>query len=95
LECEKELIQGIEDEKFVIKTIIDKSNNRLFQLTTESLIFLRETSKKFQIGIIYGEKDVNKILLEVYDDYVTLRRYLIEHGILDRSRDGREYWLKR
>jgi hypothetical protein len=30
----------------------------------------------------------------VYDDYVTVRRYLIEYGFLDRKDDGSQYWLK-
>ena len=53
-----------------------------------------EISKRFQIGKIYGEKEVNQILKMVYEDYVTLRRYLIEYGFLDRKPDGSQYWLK-
>lgn len=55
---------------------------------------LREVAGLFQSGRRYGEKEVNGILQEVYDDYVTLRRYLIEHGFLDRKPDGSQYWLK-
>ena len=34
--------------------------------------------------------------LDVYkrQDYVTLRRYLIEYGYLERTRDGSAYWKK-
>ncbi len=41
----------------------------------------------------YNEAEVNDILREVYDDYVTLRRYLIIYGFLDRTLDGSSYWL--
>ncbi len=58
------------------------------------LVVLREIAKRFQIGKIYDEKQVDQILKNVYDDYVTLRRYLIEYGFLDRKPDGSQYWLK-
>jgi hypothetical protein len=58
------------------------------------LIVLQEISKRFQIEQIYTEKEVNKILEAVYNDYVTLRRYLIEYDFLDRKADGSEYWVK-
>lgn len=58
------------------------------------LVVLREISKRFVQGVDYDEKQVNELLLEVYDDYVTVRRYLIEYGFLDREADGSRYWLK-
>ena len=33
----------------------------------------------------YGEREVNAVLEEVHDDYVTLRRYLVDEGVLERS----------
>jgi Uncharacterized protein conserved in bacteria (DUF2087) len=36
-------------------------------------------------GWEYAEADVNDRLLELYDDYVTLRRYLVDAGLLTRS----------
>ncbi|MBZ5798256.1 DUF2087 domain-containing protein [Burkholderia contaminans] len=35
---------------------------------------LREIVGRFVKGQIYHEKDINAILQEVYDDYVTVRR---------------------
>ncbi len=58
------------------------------------LVVLREIVKRFQPNHIYNEPEVNQILKTVYDDYVTLRRYLIEYGFLDRKPDGSEYWLR-
>lgn len=59
------------------------------------LVVLREIAKRFQDGRIYNEKEVNGILKAVFEDYVTLRRYLIEYGFLDRKSDGSQYWLKK
>ncbi|NDI33452.1 DUF2087 domain-containing protein [Chengkuizengella sediminis] len=58
------------------------------------LVVLREITKKIESKRIYTEKELNQILATVYDDYVILRRYLIEYGFLDRKSDGSEYWLK-
>lgn len=56
---------------------------------------LRHIASYFQSGMIYKEKDVNDQLSRFWaDDYVTLRRYLIEYGYLDRKDDGSEYWVK-
>ena len=31
----------------------------------------------------------------MYEDYVHIRRYLIEYGFLDRKADGSAYWVKK
>jgi len=55
---------------------------------------LRHISLSFKHGLKYTEKEVNALLKTFWeDDYVTLRRYLIEYGFLDRKEDGSEYWL--
>jgi len=60
----------------------------------QKIVVLREICKRFEIDTNYTEKEVNQILKAVYDDYVTLRRYLIEYGFLDRKSDGSQYWRK-
>jgi predicted nucleic acid-binding Zn ribbon protein len=56
---------------------------------------VQHISAKFEPGRQYTEKEVNEILKQVYEtDYVVLRRYLIEYGFLDRTRDCRTYWVK-
>lgn len=44
----------------------------------------------FEPGMKYPELEVNAILRSFYDDYVTLRRYLIDAGLMARE-DG-VYW---
>ncbi|HEX3048666.1 MAG TPA: DUF2087 domain-containing protein [Bacillota bacterium] len=59
------------------------------------LVVLRVIATRFQAGQIYEEKEVNEILKTVYEaDYVTLRRYLIEYGFMERKSDCSQYWLK-
>lgn len=61
----------------------------------QKLVVLREITKNLIDDQIYDEKEINKILKAVYADFVTLRRYLIEYGFLDRKADGSQYWLKK
>ena len=58
------------------------------------VIVLRQIFQRFEVGREYTEKEVNVLLKAVYPDYVILRRYLIEYGFLDRTRDGSRYWAK-
>lgn len=60
----------------------------------KKVVILRTIAKEFEEGIRYSEVQVNEILKEIYPDYVTLRRYLIEYGYLERTRDGSAYWKK-
>jgi len=57
------------------------------------LVVLRHLAGKFQADTVYHEKQINEIIKDFYSDYVTLRRYLIEYGFLERNRDGSEYRL--
>ncbi len=69
-----------------LKTFSMKEKNKL--------VVLHVIAKRFQAGRTYDEKEINQILKGVYSDFVTLRRYLIEYGFLDRELDGSRYWLK-
>lgn len=55
---------------------------------------LRHILKNFTPNKSYTEKEVNAILKPIYEDYVLLRRLLIDYGFMDRARDGSSYWVK-
>lgn len=57
------------------------------------IAILRHIAKRFEVGVNYTEKEVNQILKAVYEDYVLIRRYLIEYGFLDREKDCSKYWV--
>jgi len=50
---------------------------------------------KFRQEGIYSEQEINTILNRhhSFNDPATLRRLLIGSGYMDRSIDGRQYWL--
>jgi hypothetical protein len=56
------------------------------------LVILRRLAELFQTGRRYREPEVNELLKACADDYVTVRRYLIEYRFLKRSPGGAEYW---
>ena len=58
------------------------------------IILLMEIADQFQRNVKYSESELNQVLKGNFDDYVTLRRYLIEYGFMDRTTDCSEYWLK-
>lgn len=58
------------------------------------IIVLQHILKRFDKDQKYTEKEVNEIIKTAHDDYVTVRRYLIEYGFIDRNNDGSQYWVK-
>lgn len=60
----------------------------------KKLVILTKISESFSPEKRYTEPEVNGILSAIYDDYVTLRRYLIEYGFLERTTDCSAYWKK-
>ena len=43
----------------------------------------------------YTEQELNAAIAKYDPDYVTIRRYLIEYGFVDRENDGSAYWVKK
>ena len=58
------------------------------------IIVLRHIMTRFEAGRIYSESEINLILMKVWDDFVTLRRYLIEYGFMKRTADGSKYKVR-
>jgi hypothetical protein len=56
------------------------------------VVILEEIARRFEPDRQYKEREVNRILEETTEDYVTVRRYLVDYGYLARTRDGSVYW---
>ncbi len=83
------------DRQNVIKNYIKQDKLTIFpSKEKKKIIVLQYFMKKFEPNRNYSEKEVNEIIKQLYDDYVTVRRYLIEYGFLDRSNDCSQYWVK-
>lgn len=60
----------------------------------KKIVILQYIMEAFTANRQYEEKEVNEIIKEKFEDYVTVRRYLVQYGFLDRKRDGSSYWVK-
>ena len=60
----------------------------------KKLVVLEHIMKRFEKDKMYTEKEVNGILEAIYQDHVSLRRYLIVYGYMSRQKDGSAYWVK-
>lgn len=58
------------------------------------IVILTKIAEQLEKGKIYTEKELNEILQSIYDDYAVIRRYLVDYGFLERTKDCKEYWLK-
>lgn len=55
---------------------------------------LRKITTQFENSKKYTEKELNEVLFTIYHDIATIRRYLIEYGFFDRTKDCSSYWIK-
>jgi hypothetical protein len=84
---------GAEDpsEASVLRTFMPQG--RLLQMPAQESkrrVVLDHMCRVFEPGSRYPESEVNTVLRAFTDDYVTVRRYLVDYGLLARS--GGEYW---
>jgi hypothetical protein len=80
-----------EDEETVLRTFF--RNGRLTEIPAKEAkrrIVLERIAVEFDAGVRYDEKEVNVIVGRFFDDYASLRRYLVDEGFL--TRDHGEYW---
>ncbi len=60
----------------------------------KKIVILTRIAEEFQPDVRYTEREVNDILQNIWHDFATVRRYLIEYGYLERKKDGSAYWKK-
>ena len=54
-------------------------------MRAKRLVVLDHVAKVFELGVRYPEREVDALLRVFFDDYVTLRRYLVDEDFLSRS----------
>jgi hypothetical protein len=57
---------------------------------SKRLVILRWFARKFEAGRRYPELEVNAIIAEFINDYASVRRYLVDHRLMDRQ--AGVYW---
>jgi hypothetical protein len=59
----------------------------------QKVILLYLIIKLFDESRKYDEQEINDILRPVYNDFVILRRYLVDYNLLGRLDNGKSYWV--
>ena len=80
-----------DDEETVLRTFF--RDGRLTEIPakeTKRMIVLERIALEFEPGVRYDEQQVNAIVGRFFNDYASLRRYLIDAGLL--AREHGEYW---
>ena len=88
----------MEEKEKIIKTYFDEETGKLKNFPSKEkrkIITLQQIIKSFDPSKTYSEMEVSVILKGIYHDFATIRRYLIEYGFMERSKDGREYSVKK
>lgn len=57
----------------------------------KKLEVIKIISDLFEYEVSYSEKEVNELLKPVFDDFVLLRRYLVDYSFLIRTNSGSIY----
>lgn len=73
---------------------LDGALSRFPRKQKHKLAILMHIARRFKANRTYTEPEVNALLQEIYPDYATLRRYLIDYGLMSRLSNGSEYWMK-
>lgn len=85
-----------EEREKVLKSYFAGSKLNTFPASEKKkIVILQQIIKNFDVKKKYTEKEVNEALKGVFEDFVTIRRYLIEYGFMDREKDCSRYWVKR
>ena len=80
-----------EDEETVLRTFF--RDGRLTEIPAKEAkrrIVLERIALEFEPGVRYDEKTVNVIVGRFFNDYASIRRYLVDGGFL--AREAGEYW---
>jgi hypothetical protein len=95
----------VDDRYFITKAEEEKILSAMFssleplKLKTFSskekkkIVTLKKIAGQFEKNRKYSEKELNSIIGEIYEDFATIRRYLVEYGFMARTKDCKEYWL--
>ena len=85
----------VEEKEKVLSTYFREGTLTTFPSKEKrKIIVLQHILKRFEVKRIYSEREINDVLKAIYADFATIRRYLIEYGFMERSKDCTEYWIK-
>jgi hypothetical protein len=82
-----ELADATPEQAAVLRNFVD-SDGRIRELPARAAkreVVLEYVVERFEPEREYSEREVNDVLVELFDDHVTLRRYLVDAELLTRK----------
>ena len=73
------------EQRVLRNFVVDGRLQRLPARHAQRQVVLGYVARRFDEGRSYDEREVNGILLSVYDDAASLRRHLVDEGLLQRE----------
>ena len=83
----RELPGATEHQAAVLRNFVEDGRLRALPVrVAQRRVVLEYLADRFEPGRAYVEPEVNELLVAFHDDYATLRRYLVDARLLERSR---------
>ncbi|MEG0274506.1 DUF2087 domain-containing protein [Amedibacillus sp. YH-ame10] len=92
---DERFVATLEEQQQVYDTMfVSQDPLRLKQIPAKEkkkIMVLRRICEELEPHRVYTENELNEFLKGIYEDHVTLRRYLIEYAFLHRTQDCTKY----
>ncbi len=83
---QRELPGATSGQARVLRNFVDEGRLKAIPVrAAQRRVVLEYLAERFERGIEYPEPEVNELLGRFHDDYASLRRYLVDDGLLTRS----------
>ena len=81
-------------DRKVLATFVDADGRcRAFpSQAKKAQVLVRHALQAFEVGATYSEKELNERLKRFSDDTARIRRAFVDHGLMQRTKDGAAYW---
>lgn len=98
VQIEKLMQEKNENEKLIHRFFTSESPLILKNFpakTSKKLIVLQRIAQEFSQDKHYSSVEIDQRLKTISPDFATLRRALVDYQFMERTDDGRDYWLKK
>ena len=88
------LVEGVDErgweDRIIERYVIDDRLTRIPAKHKKRQVILQWLAEKFKPGVRYPEPQVNETIKEYHPDWASLRRYLVDYGLMQREQGV--YW---
>ena len=83
---QRELPGATPEQARVLRNFVEDGRLKALPVrASQRRVVLEYLASRFEAGADYDEADVNELLFEFNDDYASLRRYLVDEGLVTRT----------